>query len=344
LNIFKSTKKSNTIFFAALLLVGTIAASSPLFMLGAQAEPYYGMDKDGKVVSVSSLKCNNINANVNGLELDVLPPALSALLTDGEADATAYSYGSGNGNYGSESSGSENDFRFICINNNNNTVVRGGEEEEPPVPPTPPPVESTNLNVIKNVECTATVGNPSNEAVCAYVLENILPSDYQIFVTGIGNNPNPSEFPGSSTGTNVQLEAGGYIITEELASTEQLQTDLTALGVSTHTTVAQGSDCVPFFNQNFVFQNANGTISNGESQTCSITNTIDVFDGTVPNTGLAAFDINKDSSTNFEAKDDKVGTLVPSFSSPAIAQGTEEDLSALEKIEKLKKQWLELLP
>jgi hypothetical protein len=273
-----------------------------------------------------------------------LPPALSTLLTGGEADDNAYSYGSGNGNYGSKSSDSETDFKFICINNNNNTLVRGGgeEEEEKTIPPSPP-VESTNLNVIKNVECTATVGNPSNEAVCAYVLENILPSDYQIFVTGIGNNPNPSEFPGSSTGTNVQLGAGGYIITEELASTEQLQTDLTALGVSTHTTVAQGSDCVPFFNQNFVFQNANGTISNGESQTCSITNTIDVFDGTVPNAGLAAFDMNKDSSTNFEAKDDNVGTLVPSFSSPTIAQET-GDLSPLEKITKLKQQWIELLP
>jgi hypothetical protein len=35
--------------------------------------------------------------------------------------------------------------------------------------------------------------------------------------------------------------------------------------------------------------------------------------------------------------------LAASFSPPTIAQGT-EDLTALEKIEKLKKQWLELLP
>jgi hypothetical protein len=310
LNKIVLIKETSTISLAIILLVGTITLIYPSFIIGAQAESYYGgMDKDRKNVNVNSLKCNNINVNVNGLELDVLPPALSTLLTNGETHVNAYSYGSGTGNYGStSSSGSEiNDFRFICINNNNNTVVRGGEgEEEPPVPPTPPPVESTNLNVIKNVECTATVGNPSNEAVCAYVLENILPSDYQIFVTGIGNNPNPSEFPGSSTGTNVQLGAGGYIITEELASTEQLQTDLAALGVSTHTTVAQGSDCVPFFNQNFVFQNANGTISKGESQTCSITNTIDVFDGTVPNAGLAAFDMDTDSSTNIDAKDDNI--------------------------------------
>jgi hypothetical protein len=44
LSIIKLTKKFNVLFFAALLLVGTIAASSPLFMLGAQAEPYYGME------------------------------------------------------------------------------------------------------------------------------------------------------------------------------------------------------------------------------------------------------------------------------------------------------------
>ena len=37
------------------------------------------------------------------------------------------------------------------------------------------------------------------------------------------------------------------------------------------------------------------------------------------------------------------GGLASSFSPPTIAKGT-EDLSALEKIEKLKKQWLELLP
>jgi len=41
-----------------------------------QAEPYYGMDNDRKDISISSLKYNNINVNVNGLELDVFPPFL----------------------------------------------------------------------------------------------------------------------------------------------------------------------------------------------------------------------------------------------------------------------------
>ena len=41
------TKKSNTIFLATVLIVGTIAGISPSFIIGinAQTEPYYGMDE-----------------------------------------------------------------------------------------------------------------------------------------------------------------------------------------------------------------------------------------------------------------------------------------------------------
>jgi hypothetical protein len=133
-------KETSTFFLAIILLIGTITLIYPSFIIGAQAESYYGgMDKDRKSFNISSLKCNNINVNVNGLEFEVLPPSLSILLTNGEADANAYSYGSGKGNYASASSSSSeiNDFRFICINNNNNTVI-GGEEPIPPIPPVPP--------------------------------------------------------------------------------------------------------------------------------------------------------------------------------------------------------------
>ena len=106
--------------------------------------------EDKNNVSVSSLKCNNININVNGLQLEVLPPALSTILTGGEANTNAYSYGNGTENYGSESLGSENDFRYICINNNNNTVI--GDDEEEPISPT-----TASLTVKKQVfGCTVT--------------------------------------------------------------------------------------------------------------------------------------------------------------------------------------------
>jgi hypothetical protein len=67
----------------------------------------------------------------------------------------------------------------------------------------------------------------------------------------------------------------------------------------------------------------------------------DVSVTSIKNTGgLVSSNINTDLS----ASNINTGGLASSFSSPpTIAQGT-EDMSALEKIEKLKKQWLELLP
>jgi 6-phosphogluconolactonase (cycloisomerase 2 family) len=83
----------------------------------------------GKDVSVKYVKCNNINVNVNGLELDVIPPfladnVLAAEAVEGNTDPSSIG---GNNVDGSQI----NDFRFICINNNNNTVTEVEEVEEP---------------------------------------------------------------------------------------------------------------------------------------------------------------------------------------------------------------------
>ena len=88
-------KTTSAIFLAIVLIVGTFAAISPSFMIGAHAqqygmdqrynnyEPDYGMDsyddkksygkdnsydksKDSSSVSVKKIKCNNINVNLNG--------------------------------------------------------------------------------------------------------------------------------------------------------------------------------------------------------------------------------------------------------------------------------------
>ena len=131
--------KINTLFLSAILVLGTIATISPSFMVGtAQALPYYGMENDykksnGKDVSVKSIKCNNINVNVNGLELNLTSvPFLSGLLASEahEGERGASSYGSGSGGSYDDKSRSDGDFKFVCINNNNNTVV---VVEEPPV-------------------------------------------------------------------------------------------------------------------------------------------------------------------------------------------------------------------
>jgi hypothetical protein len=137
--------KINILFFSAILIAGTIALSLPSFMAGVQAqqdyggmdnsyENYYGKDnyksKDNSVF-VKKINCNNINANVNGLELDVLPPALANLLQGDEGDSGASSYGSGERSYGSggQSGYDNNSFKFICINNNNNTVIADNDDD-----------------------------------------------------------------------------------------------------------------------------------------------------------------------------------------------------------------------
>ena len=125
-------KTTSVIFLAVVLVTGTISLLSSSFMTNAYA---FQMDNnykksDGKDVSVKSIKCNNINVNVNGLELDVFPSflggGLAAEAQESSTDTSSFA-GNGEGNDGFEI----NDFRFVCINNNDNTVVVGEE----PIPP-----------------------------------------------------------------------------------------------------------------------------------------------------------------------------------------------------------------
>jgi len=266
---------------------------------------YYKFKDSSKSVSINKIKCNNINVNVNGLELDVLPPFLG-----GEVATTASDGETGANSFANNGDGSQiNDFRFICINNNNNTVVG----EEPSVLP-----EKTNatLMVTKTVTCSPTDTLPPAIAECQELLSIAPPSSFNIFVTG--NNPNPSEFAGSNVPVIVTLGAGNYEITENLPN-------ITSSGLVDITlTTSFAGDCT---------DEGTGTIEAGESQTCRITNNYVV--STIPR-GLTASNINTDASS-FDINTS--GGLASSFSSPlTIAQeSTEDNLSALEKITKLKK-------
>ena len=71
----------------------------------------------------SNIKCNNINVNLNGdIDIGGASEALSTLATEAQAaenegEIGANSLGSGGGG---RPSGSDSDFRFVCINNNTN--------------------------------------------------------------------------------------------------------------------------------------------------------------------------------------------------------------------------------
>ena len=103
-------------------------------------ENHYGKDsyksKESSSVFVKKINCNNINVNVNGLDVNVLSPVINGLASEAqtadEGQTGASYYGSGKTSYGGQS-GSDNDFKFICINNNNNnnTVVVGNGTTTP---------------------------------------------------------------------------------------------------------------------------------------------------------------------------------------------------------------------
>ncbi len=143
MNINVTTAKINSIFLAVVLVVGTFAAVYPSFIIGvnAQAERDYGYDNDRKDVSASSLKCNNINVNLNGIEaniggaVDSEGAAAAPASTQGNEQSSASLAGNDERNNNWVKKFVDKDFGVICISNNNNNNILAGEEEELPTPP-----------------------------------------------------------------------------------------------------------------------------------------------------------------------------------------------------------------
>lgn len=88
---------------------------------------------------------------------------------------------------------------------------------------------------------------------CRQIEQDIEPEDFIFTVTG--NNPNPSNFPGSSSGVIVTLGAGPYDVEE----TSNIPQTAGPFEVKIQTT--ETGDC-------------SGTILSGESKTCTFTNDI----------------------------------------------------------------------
>src|SRR5918995_265765 len=129
------------------------------------------------------------------------------------------------------------------LSNGCSGTIREGETNEctitntysvlPPPPPPPPPVTTGKIIV------TTKVNNEGGG--------DKKPSDFTITVSG--NNPTPSSFAGSTSGTTVQLSPGKYKVTESGSTTNY------------NSTLSNG---------------CSGTIREGETNECTITNTYSV--------------------------------------------------------------------
>lgn len=211
------------------------------------------------VFFIGSLSITNITSNANAFDLislgvsDNLGQSVKCVIVVIGCDGTGSVGSSGDTIIGSNNS-----------NNNNNNSSSGS---------TP-----GTLLVSKEVECES-----DNQAICDFaVTSTLFPSSADYPITVSGNNPDPTNFPGSSTGTEVSVGVGNFAITEELASTQDLQNQLQATSIIT-TTTAQG-DCTPNFNVNQVFQDATGTMTSAGSQECTLINKIIITGGSVPST------------------------------------------------------------
>ena len=137
-----------------------------------------------------------------------------------------------------------------------------------------------SLSVLKTVTCTPAIASlqPACDAIIAGTgapSGQITPNYFNITVTG--NNPNPSQFNGSSTAVVVTLDPGSYNVTDigYPSVTDALSEIIDEFqGISTiiQTTTFSG-DCTQILNN---LQTATGTIAAGDSQTCNIENAFTV--------------------------------------------------------------------
>jgi len=147
------------------------------------------------------------------------------------------------------------------------------------------------LFVDKEIRCVSTDGTPSNDEVCEFAESlSSFPSEDEFEFTITGDNPDPSQFIGSSTGTTVTIRAGAYEISEtnniELG---QLTFLAGALSISTDSIDISPSgsvgDCVYTGSTDFDSTVATGSMTEGESLECTIINTVTIDGGTVPTGG-----------------------------------------------------------
>ncbi|HJU59440.1 MAG TPA: hypothetical protein VJ583_06800 [Nitrososphaeraceae archaeon] len=133
------------------------------------------------------------------------------------------------------------------------------------------------MNVTKLVTCQENINGLMGISIqqipgACDILENLITEDQYLFQV-IDDNPIPSQFPGSESGTVVTLGPGNYVVTETPSSTSINQDITTVLQITGVESVGIDppvftGDCTEVFPGN----RATGTIGAGESQTCNIVN------------------------------------------------------------------------
>jgi len=159
---------------------------------GSDNNNYYKSKDNSSSVFVKKIKCNNINVNLNGVDVDIgLPngngpvngPIAEAQAVDEGGEANSFGNDLSNGVNGQ--SDSNTNYRVVCINNNNNIIVE--EEEEPPEPQTCEECFTTFLTeeqIEGFIDLLDTPLVTSLEELCEFLLQATLASEEE-FILGL---------------------------------------------------------------------------------------------------------------------------------------------------------------
>jgi len=240
---------------------------NPSIIINVQAQMYnegYQYDnhqKKSSNVNVQKINCGNSNINVNGIDVTQIPTDNLATAETANEGVDAIAAQNGNG-WGDRINFNKN-LVNICINVNDNEQIKvSGPAPEP-----------STLTVIKHVTCEDLTNSGADVSVqqridlCPALLGLITADQYLIDV--IGNNPMPSQFGGSETGTVVKLGPGNYQVKELITASVVNEVGLFKqqnpnIDVIISAPTLSG-DCL-------VGSAGNGIIGAGESQTCNIEN------------------------------------------------------------------------
>jgi hypothetical protein len=360
--------KISATFLAALLVAGTIALSSPSFMLGAQADLYYGIDKrydnygsDYDSYGKDSYDKRPYGNDDYGKDSYDKKPYGNSYGQDYPSYKPEYKkdpYGKDRDNDKSKDNISVSINKIKCINtniningNNAGNISLGnkgkevGAEEGGYVGAYSSGSDGEGYNdgydkkKDKGFECIINNNNnntniitgggnqtippddgdekttlnviktvkcePAGNELCTRLLTDIGSGNFTMHVSG--NGPTPADFKGApDPGTPVDIGAGPYNVTETIPNNAEFPF---LINFALFTTGARDCPADNAFPK--------GTITAGVDQTCEIINTYRV--NVAGSTGASSF---------------------------ITAQGTADssELTAMEKITKLKTQWLNQLP
>ncbi|HKR73011.1 MAG TPA: hypothetical protein VJR94_02750 [Candidatus Nitrosocosmicus sp.] len=139
--------------------------------------------------------------------------------------------------------------------------------------------DMATINVTKTVRCDSSLGIPSDDSVCQFVLTNVESGQFSLGVSG--NTSDSTSFRGSSNGTIISVSPGNYTVTENQYDTMDLENQLGENAIVSVITETNG-DCIGQFNQVDSFQEATGIVEAGQNHSCEIINTLSVNQGSSP--------------------------------------------------------------